>query len=79
MPVFTSILVVGSVVLVAGIAIAAMVAAGWLGGGGGALRTRARVRTLSLGIGLPGPLIWADQDESQSQSQPELRDERLVK
>ena len=58
-PVFTSVVVVGSVVVLAGLALAALVVAQWRGR---ASETRARVRTLSV-PGLSGPWIWPDLDD----------------
>ena len=66
--------VVGSVIVLAGLALAALAVAQWRGR---ASETRARVRTLSV-PGLSGPWIWPDLDDEPTddadRQQPQLPD-----
>ena len=74
--IFTSVVVVGSVMVVAALAVASLVVFRWWGRSTTTLETRARVRSLSLSLslslpGLVGPLRGTELHDSDSDRQPQ--------
>ena len=79
-PIFTSVVVVGVVIILVGLVVAMLFTMGWWGRRGaiasdtadtrGRARSRSRARTLSL-PGLTGPWIWADLHAPEADRQPQ--------